>query len=146
MKTCWWFVLYMICIFCDFVSKWTKCLKHMTRTSRSFQIQNANLLHAMNLNSPILGNKLNPTMQCRQPILWINQRERIKRILKILVFTLLWYHPPPRIPPRLSIGTRGILWINQCRDWANSKYLQCSVGHMGERTPWDRSHCPLNFS
>jgi hypothetical protein len=32
---------------------------------------------------------------------------RIKRILKILVFTLLSYHPPPCIPPRSSIGTRG---------------------------------------
>jgi hypothetical protein len=27
-------------------------------------------------------------------------------LLKIVVFTLLWYHPPPRIPPRLSIGAR----------------------------------------
>jgi hypothetical protein len=36
---------------------------------------------------------------------------RVKRILKILVFTLLCYHPPPRIPPRSSVGTRGTLTI-----------------------------------
>jgi hypothetical protein len=33
--------------------------------------------------------------------------QRIQRILKILVFTLMWYHPPPCIPTHLSVGTRG---------------------------------------
>jgi hypothetical protein len=31
----------------------------------------------------------------------------LTELLKIVVFTLLWYHPPPCIPPRLSVGTRG---------------------------------------
>jgi hypothetical protein len=30
----------------------------------------------------------------------------LTELLKIVVFTLLWYHPPPHIPPRSSVGTR----------------------------------------
>jgi hypothetical protein len=39
----------------------------------------------------------------------------IKRILKILVFTLLWYHPSPHILPFSSVSMRGTWTIlDQC--------------------------------
>ncbi len=92
--------------------------------------------YTQHLKSSVLVFEENPGLceswwgkQC----VWSVKRE-LTEFLKIPVFTLLWHRPPPRFPPRSSVGMRGYtnhrissrglaccVWSvkDQCTEWSH---------------------------